>query len=330
MTVLSCLNNSTGPANKTDAPSVAADKSALTITYLTGDSAGSVTGNVRLAISGANGSSISWVTSNSDQIATNGKVTRPTVGSGDTVTLTATIAKGTASDVKVFSLIVKSITIISGGTVTDTDGNVYHTVKIGNQFWTVENLRTTKYNDGSAIPHVTSDAAWATAFDAYCYYNNTTNSDTINKFGALYNWYAVNTGKLAPVGWHVPTDSEWEVMQNYLAIHGYGTIVSIQGINHKTFFDAIAIALAAKTDRYSDTITGTIGKDLTQNNSSGFSALPGGERWDYGGFDDVGSVGYWWSATFSAVWVNSYVVYIGGSNGNFERSGFSVRLVKDN
>jgi uncharacterized protein (TIGR02145 family) len=117
--------------------------------------------------------------------------------------------------------------IASAGTVTDTDGNVYQTVRIGNQIWTVENLRVARFNDGTAISLDTSTATWDSLWikgitiPAYCYYNNMTNTDSITKWGALYNWYAVNTGKLAPKGWHVPTDSEWEVMQNYLVINGY-------------------------------------------------------------------------------------------------------------
>ena len=111
---------------------------------------------------------------------------------------------------------------MSDSTVKDADGNVYTTVKIGNQVWTVENLRTTKYNDGSAIPLVTDSAAWVNlTTPGYCYYNNTTNADSIKKYGALYNWYAVDTKKLAPAGWHVPTDAEWDTLQNYLIANGY-------------------------------------------------------------------------------------------------------------
>ena len=88
--------------------------------------------------------------------------------------------------------------------MTDQDGNFYKTVTIGTQTWMAENLRTMKYNDGTNIPLVTSGIAWNNLnTGAYCNYNNTTNSDTIATYGRLYNWYAVNTGKLAPKGWHV-------------------------------------------------------------------------------------------------------------------------------
>jgi len=302
---------------------------------ISGDNAGSVTGTVGLPASGANGSSISWVTSNSARITTEGVVTRPAVSSGDiVVTLTATIAKGTSSDVKVFSLTVKaSGTITPGGTLTDACGNVYHTVRIGTQVWTVENLRTTKYNDGTAITKITSNTTWDSCYytfiPAYCYYNNTANADSISKFGALYNWYVVHTGKLAPAGWHVPTDSEWEVMQSYLVMHGYNYDGTTDTTNNE-----IAIALAAKTDWYSDTITGTIGKNLTNNNSSGFSAIPGGYRNYNGYFYLIGNSGSWWSATefyaASAYYRNLfYVNYNLFTYLNNKGCGFSVRLVRD-
>src|ERR1035437_3093980 len=103
-------------------------------------------------------------------------------------------------------------------TVTDKDGNVYHTVTIGTQTWMVENLKTTKYNDGTAIPNVTSVTGWRNlTTGAYCNYENDIANGT--KYGHLYNWYAVNTGKLAPKGWHVPTDAEWQTLGNYVKIH---------------------------------------------------------------------------------------------------------------
>ena len=141
-------------------------------------------------------------------------------------------------------------------TVTDIDGNVYHTVKIGTQTWMVENLKTTKYKDGSVIPLVTDNSAWYNSLTpAYCWYNNdaTSHKDT---YGALYNWYAVSTGKLAPDGWHVPTNSEWTILENYVSAN-LGTSGSV------------VKALSVTTNWITSTSAGAIGNDLTKNNSSG-------------------------------------------------------------
>ena len=100
-------------------------------------------------------------------------------------------------------------------TVTDIDGNVYNTVTIGTQVWLKENLRTTKLNDGTEIPYVTSGGIWAgLSTPGYCYYDNSW-SNAIT-YGALYNWHTVNTGKLCPTGWHVPSNEEWETLITYL------------------------------------------------------------------------------------------------------------------
>jgi len=97
-------------------------------------------------------------------------------------------------------------------TVTDLDGNVYDTIHIGTQVWLKENLKTTKYNNGTSIPLVKDSAVWCSrTTPAYCWYYN----DSVtykNPYGALYNWYTVNTGMLCPAGWHVPTDGEWHTL----------------------------------------------------------------------------------------------------------------------
>ena len=97
----------------------------------------------------------------------------------------------------------------SGTFIDSRDGNEYNWVQIGDQVWMAENLKVTKYNDGIAIPNVTDDTAWGeltTGAGALCDYDNTpSNSET---YGKLYNWHAVNTGKLCPTGWHVPSDAE--------------------------------------------------------------------------------------------------------------------------
>jgi uncharacterized protein (TIGR02145 family) len=225
----------------------------------------------------------------------------------------------------------------SSGTLTDEDGNVYQAVKIGNQVWMAENLRTTKYNDGTAIPHVADTTTWASlTTPGYCYYNNTTNADSIKKFGALYNWYAVDTKKLAPTGWRVPDTTDWNTLQEYLIANGYNWDGTTTG-------NKIAKSLAAKSDWVKDTaggITwggGAIANDLTKNGSSGFSALPGGNcsypNFNAVGFRVIGHWGFWWSSTVATY--GAYCRYLDDTGDEFftyntkGSCGFSVRLVKD-
>ena len=327
---LSCLNNPLGP----DVDTVTKDERALAITYAPGDSASSVTGNVFLPSSGNNGSSISWSTSTKSRITDEGVVRRPAASSGDaTVTLTATISKGKAREVKAFTLTVKDKSYtgntMNAGTVTDIDGNVYWAVKIGSQVWTVQNLRTTKYNDGTEIPYAKDSATWVNlTTPGYCYYKNMTKPDSIKKYGVLYNWYAVNTKKLAPEGWHVPTDAEWKTLENYLIANGYNWDGTTSG-------NKIAKSLAAKTDWYTQTglDVGTIGNDMSKNNRSGFLALPCGSRNTDGKFDFGGSANWWTATEFNGsggVARNLYYDYEELFwNSNYKRCGFSVRLVKD-
>lgn len=211
----------------------------------------------------------------------------------------------------------------SRNTITDIDGNVYHTVKIGTQTWMVENLKTTKYNDGTSIPYVNSSWLYLTT-PGYCLYGN----DTINMsiYGVLYNWYTVNTGKLAPIGWHIPTDAEWTILENYLINFKYdGTTIGNKG----------AKALAASSGWSISYTEDAVGNDLTKNNITGFSALPGGYRLGGGGsFYEIGVSGYWWSSTqintVSArgrtLNYNSSLIGLGGGS---KQQGLSVRCVQD-
>jgi uncharacterized protein (TIGR02145 family) len=244
------------------------------------------------------------------------------VQAADAGTYIVTVSNGTLPNATSSA----AVLMVNPLTVTDIDGNAYQTVKIGNQIWTVENLRTTKYNDGSAIPLVTDSVAWVVlTTPGYCYYNNTTDADSIKKFGALYNWYAVNTTKLAPAGWHVPTTAEWDTLQNYLISNGYNWDGSTTG--NKT-----AKSLAAKADWVTDTVSGSIGNDLTKNNKSGFSALPGGCR--VSTFFHIGEYAGWWSSsendTLNAGFRDLVYCYstLGGA-GDSKYIGFSVRLLKD-
>jgi len=198
---------------------------------------------------------------------------------------------------------------VTTGTVTDIDGNTYKTIKIGTQTWMVENLRTTKYNDGTAIPNVTDKDQWTKlTTGAYCWYDN--NTANKNKYGALYNWYAVDTKKLAPKGWHVPTDAEWTTLINYLG------------------GESTAGGKMKATTGWNSPNTGA-------SNSSGFSAFPSGNRNAYDGtFNGAGNYGYWWSSTAngsSGAWYR-YLYYNDAKAYRKYKSrslGFAVRCLKD-
>jgi len=198
-------------------------------------------------------------------------------------------------------------------TVTDIDGNIYHTVIIGNQTWMVENLKTTKYNDGTTIPLITDNAMWATLnAPAYCWYNTETMIDK-NIYGALYNWYAVKTGKLCPVGWHVPTDMEWDILINYLGGECVaGGKLKEKGTTH--WFD----------------------ENVGASNSSGFTALAGGYRECSGQFYEIGLVGKWWTLTKNIDHLNhAYYLMAFNDDPTIIKSyssfkyGFSIRCIKD-
>lgn len=204
---------------------------------------------------------------------------------------------------------------ITYGTMTDQDGNIYKTVTIGTQTWMAENLRTTKYNDGSAIDHVTDNEEWTDlTTGAYCNYNNTTDAVQIATYGRLYNWHAVDLNKLAPAGWHMPSAAEWTTLANYLGGSEIaGGKLKENGINHwKTYNEGAT-------------------------NETGFTALPGGARSHTGGFISFEERGMWWSATydvlnfaFSRYLYNNNDDFIQASyDSSYLTSGFSVRLIKD-
>jgi uncharacterized protein (TIGR02145 family)/uncharacterized repeat protein (TIGR02543 family) len=216
-----------------------------------------------------------------------------------------------------------------GPDVTDADGNVYHSIVIGTQTWTTSNLKTTKYNDSTSIPWDTNSSTWSNATSPkYCWYNNDINNK--DNYGALYNWDVVDTSnpkKIAPSGWHVPTDSEWTVMENYLIANGYNWDGTTTG-------SKIAKSLAAKSDWTASSNAGATGNDLTTNNRSGFSALPGGCRSIDGTFGAISLHGDWWSSTALDA-TNSWSRYLYYATDDLTRYsknkswGYSVRLVRD-
>ena len=199
------------------------------------------------------------------------------------------------------------------GTVTDIDGNTYATIQIGTQTWMAENLKTTHYNDGTAIPNVTDNTAWSNlTTGAWCYYNNNNAYNSI--FGKLYNYNAVNTGKLCPQGWHIPTVTEWTILTDYLG-----------GI-----FEAPKKMMSTSL---------WTRNHFTPTNSSGFSLLPGGHRVNSdfqgipgGAFGD--GYGMWWSSTSISISVSN-AMFVSSYTNNLELyvksilDGASCRCIKD-
>jgi uncharacterized protein (TIGR02145 family) len=215
-------------------------------------------------------------------------------------------------------------------TVSDIDGNVYHTVTIGTQTWMVENLKTTKYNDGTAIPNVTDATTWSTlSTGAYCDYANTPSNGTT--YGKLYNYYSVvDARKLCPTGWHVPTDAEWTTLENYLIANGFNYDGTTTGNNY-------AKALASAAGWNSCAGIGTVGNSdyPAKRNATGFTALPGGFINYTGTFYGIDIDSFWWTSTETgpqSAWSRSifndgtYVDRFGNHPMSF---GFSVRCIMD-
>jgi len=198
------------------------------------------------------------------------------------------------------------------GSVTDVDGNEYKTIQIGTQEWMAENLKTTNYNDGSSIPNVTVFTEWSNLNTAaYTWYKNDASAYK-DSFGALYNWFTVNTGKLCPSGWHVPSDAEWLTL-----INSSGGTTEAGG----------KLKEAGTTHWLSPNAGAT--------NASGFTALPGGtiSLWvdpDFSGWNEPGYSGIWWSDSASSYFMNSIGSNVTSSEGiYFKQSAFSVRCLKD-
>jgi len=194
--------------------------------------------------------------------------------------------------------------------VADRDGNVYNTIIIGTQVWFKENLKTTKYNDGSSIPHVTDYVDWRDlSSPGYCWYDNN-ESKYKETYGALYNWFAVNTAKLCPEGWHVPTSDEWSTLEDYLGGHLIaGDKLKEIGTTH----------WPSPNDKATD--------------ESGFTALPGGYR-QIGLFGLLGYHAHWWStSSYSAPYANSRSIHYDASSIDhidiYKGTGCSIRCIKD-
>lgn len=195
--------------------------------------------------------------------------------------------------------------------VTDIEGNTYKTVRIGDQVWMAENLRTTDFNDGTDIPNITDAGDWSElATPGFCWYENDASSNK-ETYGALYNYYSVISGKLCPKGWHVPSRNEWEQLRDVL-----GDTVSSGGKLKET-----------GTMYWNTPNAGAL-------NTTGFSALPAGIRYFEGTFSSLTFFTSFWSSTEADTnngWYLSlyYNDAIAGMNKTSKKDGFSLRCIKD-
>ncbi|NTW32067.1 MAG: hypothetical protein HGB12_05505 [Bacteroidetes bacterium] len=199
----------------------------------------------------------------------------------------------------------------STNTVTDINGNIYHTVVIGTQTWMVENLKVTKYRNGDSIANTIDGAEWSNLTSGgYCIFDGV--SANVAAYGLLYNWYAVSDSRnICPTGWHIPTDAEWTTLTTFLGGE------SVAGAKLKE----------TGTTHWNSPNSGA-------TNSSGFTGLPGGSRDQAGTFSYLTYFGFWWSATESDsnnAWYKglTYNSPAAGRNANPKKMGFSVRCVKD-
>jgi uncharacterized protein (TIGR02145 family) len=213
------------------------------------------------------------------------------------------------------------------GIVKDIEGNTYKTIKIGNQVWMAENLKTTKYRNGDLIgtttPATLDISGETTPKYQWAYDGNESN---VAIYGRLYTWYAVTDSRnVCPAGWHVPIDAEWTTLKDYLTNNGYG---------YGGSGSDIAKSMAATSGWTTYGTVGTVGNDQASNNRSGFTALPGGYRGGSGYFDSIGYTGSWWSSSaYDATYAwHSILLYTKENAGRYYNSkelGFSIRCVRD-
>jgi len=207
-------------------------------------------------------------------------------------------------------------------TLTDIDGNVYQTVRIGSQVWMMENLKVTHYRNGDVIPNVIESGAWSSlSTGAYCEYDN--DAGNVAVYGRLYNWFAVADGRnIAPQGWHVAGDAEWKQMEIYLGMsQADADSISRRGTDEGGKIKEI------DTTHWNSPNTGA-------TNESGFTALPAGCSDEDGRFLDMDECALFWSSTeydsadayYRVLWYDES--YIGRERYD-KKSGFSVRCVKN-
>ena len=212
-------------------------------------------------------------------------------------------------------------------TITDFDANVYNTVLIGDQCWMAENLRTTTYKNGTPIPNVEDGSAWSGLDSgAFVWYENDVTWK--ESYGALYNWFAtVDPNGLCPEGWHVPTNADWTALTDYIGGTFYPHSAELKSCR-QVDSPLGGACNTSEHPRWSANIN-NYGTD-----EYGLSILPGGIRFNYGFFSDLGNYGYYWSGTeYNGyyAWYRSWYYGHGTIEANYyaKSSGFSVRCLKD-
>jgi uncharacterized protein (TIGR02145 family) len=219
-------------------------------------------------------------------------------------------------------------------------GHNYSTVVMGNgQEWMAENLRVFYFRNGDPIPIVKTDEVWKEAGEngepACCYYEN--NAEYGKTYGVLYNWYAVNDPRgLAPEGWHVPMDNEWTTLKTFL---GNDAVVKLKSTIGWSIYEAYVECTGCKSwtaeqkagqvcNICNDSRNTKAQISGNGTNESGFSGLPGGNRFGSGKFDDIGNFGYWWSAKGDKASLACYY-WLHGISFTHKSEGFYVRCIKD-
>lgn len=308
------------------APSVVTT-SASQILYFTATSGGTVVDDGGLMVYRG----ICWDTVSNPTV--NKSITSDGTGSGDFTSSMTGLKSGTKYHVRAYASNsigieygneitftthvpgIKFNPVLIYGSLTDIEGQAYKTITIGSQVWMAENLKTGKLNDGTSIPVVTNYADWTNLVTpAMCGINN---NDSIYKkiYGFYYNWFAVTTAKLCPAGWHIPTDSEWQILSDFLGSD------EIAGSKLKE----------AATNNW-------ILSNRDATNESGFTGLPAGLRESTdGSFQGQGSFGGWWSATEVSTGqmgaALSHSIYgdttVFARNQIFKKDGITVRCLKN-
>jgi uncharacterized protein (TIGR02145 family) len=228
-----------------------------------------------------------------------------------TLGIIVVLQSGCNKDREISTLTLKPSPWVVYGSMTDRDGNAYKTLHIGSQTWMVENLKTTKYNDGKPIPVVTDPAAWNMLSTPACCWQQNNPAFKVT-YGLLYNWYTVDTKKLCPAGWHIPTDEEWTQLTDYLG----GEVVAGGKLKESGF-------------------SHWYGPNTGATNETYFRALPGGYLNSTDSlFQNLHEMGCWWTSDgFNTDLAATRVLYKDNDNIRkvfFLRNwGLSVRCVWD-